>query len=241
MDGIWDIHCHLVPNVDDGSRSLDMSMAILEKEYREGVRGVIVTPHFRVGMFKTDRDTVEHQFLRLQKAAAKALPDLTLLLGCEFHVNYDMPETVGKDARYRMNGGCYVLVEFSEGDPARYIVDLCRDMRNAGYIPIVAHAERYDAIVSTPGLIDDLHNFGAYIQINADSILGEEGWGMKRFCAKLLREDLIDLIGSDAHDLKKRPSRIGQCAEFLQKKYGSAYVRDRMIRNPVCVACGEVL
>jgi len=241
MEGIWDIHCHIVPQVDDGSASLEMSMAMLKNAYKNGVRGMIMTPHFRKGMFETDRDTVERQFLKLREAAGEAWPDLVLRLGCEFHANLDMPEMVTEDARYRMNGGRCVLVEFSGGDPVRMISGLCRELRSGGYLPIVAHAERCGVIVKNPEVIDELHEFGAYVQINADSIIGKDGWGMKRFCAKLLRTDRIDFVGSDAHNLQSRPSRIGECAEFLRKNYGESYARDLLIRNPICVARGEEL
>ena len=241
MEGIWDIHCLVVPQVDDGSASLEMSMEMLKHAYKDGVRGMIVTPHFRRGMFEADRDTVERQFLRLREASEEAMPDLVLRLGCEFHANLDMAETVAEDARYRMNGGSYVLVEFSGRDTARQTEEICHALRAAGYLPIVAHAERCGVIVKNPDLIDDLHDIGAYIQVNADSIIGEDGFGMKRFCANLLRKDQIDFIGSDAHNLKSRPSRIGQCAEHLRKTYGGSCARDLLIRNPVCAARGEEL
>lgn len=239
ITGIFDMHCHLVPHVDDGSRSLSMTMEMLESEYRQGVRGMIVTPHFRADMFETPRDEVQRQFERMRAAAGERYPDLNLYLGCEYHADLDMGESVDADPRYRMNGSRYVLVEFSETDPARYIRDVCRAVLGNGYAPIVAHAERYDALVQKPELIDDLHDFGCYIQVNANSIVGEDGFMMKRFCGKLLKNDQIDFIGSDAHNVKTRISRIGKCAAMIARKYGRNVMRELMIENPLCVVHDE--
>lgn len=237
--GIFDIHCHLVPHVDDGSRSMDMTMEMLESAYRQGVRGMIVTPHFRADMFETPRDEVQFQFERMRAAAKERYSDLHLFLGCEYHADLDIAGSVDRDSRYRMNGSRYVLVEFSEADAPRYIRDVCRAVSGSGYLPIVAHAERYDAITGNPGLIDELHDFGCYIQINANSIIGEDGFSMKRFCGKLLRNDRVDFIGSDAHNLKSRASHIGKCAERIARKYGRGLMEALMIENPVCVVRDE--
>ena len=225
------MHCHLVFGVDDGAKTLDDSLTLLAKEYKDGARGIIITPHFRKGMFEAPRDKVEEHFNILKEEAAKKWPDLALYLGCEYHAHMDMTDDLD-DARYRMAGSRYVLTEFSESHQAAYIMDRLYKVLSAGYIPIVAHAERYEAVYGHMDFIDEIRDRGALIQINADSILGHEGWGMKRFCKKLIANDFLDFVGSDAHNMKDRPCRIGECADFLAKKYGPDYMARIMIENP---------
>lgn len=240
MQGIWDIHCHIVPGVDDGSGSMETSLAMLHREYDGGVRHIILTPHFRKAMFETERGKVEQQYNLLKERASSELPDLDLYLGCEFHVYTDMPEQIGSDPRYRMNGTDYVLLEFSEDHSAQYIEERCRSALNAGFIPIIAHGERYDAIRKDIGLIDSLHDAGAYLQVNANSILGKDGWSMKHFCAKLLKTERIDFIGSDAHNLKDRAPHIMECADEVARKYGRNAAHVLFVHNPRCVAEGNI-
>ena len=88
--GLFDIHCHIVPSVDDGASSAEEAYKMLQMEYRQGVRNIIATPHYRLQMFETPIKTVEHQFLVLKQLARKVAPDLHVYLGCEFHSNMEM-------------------------------------------------------------------------------------------------------------------------------------------------------
>ena len=90
MGGYFDMHCHIIPKVDDGSELLEESLALLDTEVRAGVTDIILTPHFRLEMFEADRDYVEAQYELLKSAAAEIFPDLHLYLGCEYHSNHDM-------------------------------------------------------------------------------------------------------------------------------------------------------
>ena len=121
MGGYFDMHCHIIPEVDDGSDLLEESLAILDMEVRAGVTDIILTPHFRREMFEADRDFVEAQYNLLQEAAAKEFPGLHLYLGCEYHSNHDMHEMLRTDPRYRMLGTNYVLLEFSQAHSGSYI------------------------------------------------------------------------------------------------------------------------
>ena len=90
--GLFDIHCHIVPSVDDGASSAEEAYKMLQMDYRQGVRNIIATPHYRLQMFETPIETVEHQFLVLRQLARKVAPDLHVYLGCDFHSNMEMVE-----------------------------------------------------------------------------------------------------------------------------------------------------
>lgn len=117
-----------------------------------------------------------------------------------------------------MSGSRYVLTEFRTSDEKSYIRERVQALIRKGYYPIIAHVERYHSVVKN-GLdfIDELRDMGAYIQMNADSIIGEDGFMIKRFCKKVIKEEMLDFVGSDGHDLARRTPHIGKCYDKLKK------------------------
>ena len=146
MKGLYDIHCHILPGVDDGARNMEESLWMLNKEYQEGVRHVILTPHFRYDMFEPHMNIVTRQFMQLRRAAMNIGDEgMRLYLGCELHSSMDMVECLKKGRRLTLAGSRYVLVEFSNGDEKNYIEERVRSLLMNGFIPIIAHVERYKA------------------------------------------------------------------------------------------------
>lgn len=232
MKGIYDIHCHILPGVDDGSKGLEESKWMLRKEYSDGVRRIIVTPHFRYKMFEPPMQAVQKQFLRLQEAAREVGDDLKLYLGCELHASMDMVSCLKKGERLTMAGSRYVLVEFGNNDEKSYIRERVQKLKLNGYLPIVAHVERYRAAKGNMDFIEELKEQGALIQVNADSISGKDGLPMKWFTKKLMKQDLIDFIGSDGHGQKSRIPDMGKCCTQVIKTMGEGYARKIFVDNP---------
>ena len=117
-EGIFDIHCHIVPGVDDGAADIEETRKLLEMEYKQGVRNIILTPHFRFQMFETPLEKVQRQFRLAEEAAADISKDLHLYLGCEFHANMEMLSMLREKKVSTMAGSRYVLVEFSHNSEA---------------------------------------------------------------------------------------------------------------------------
>ena len=232
MGGYFDMHCHIIPEVDDGSDLLEESLAILDMEVRAGVTDIILTPHFRREMFEADRDFVEAQYNLLQEAATKEFPGLHLYLGCEYHSNHDMHEMLRTDPRYRMIGTSYVLLEFSQAHSGSYIREQTYSLISRGFRPIIAHCERNRPISGNIKLAEELVDMGAELQVNADSVIGRDGWGIKRFCRKLMKLGLLSYIGSDAHNMTDRRCHMGECIDYVEKKMGHDYADLIMRRNP---------
>lgn len=232
MLGYYDTHCHILPEVDDGAIDIGMAQEMLRQEYADGVSVVFVTPHYRVGMFEPSREKVFQQFELLKEYARQSFPGLELHLGCEFHANMDMVMTLTKETGYSMGTSRCVLIEFSHIHDFSYIRERCYSLLRHGYLPIIAHAERYPVLNCNIERLNSLRNMGVFIQINARSILGKNGFFLKRFCRKLMNHDLIDIIGSDAHDLSDRKPLIGPCARYIQRKMGNDYMEKIFIHNP---------
>lgn len=233
MPEYFDMHCHLLPGVDDGPKKMEDAMALLRQEYDDGVRTVYLTPHYRKGMFECPADEIARQFDALQTQAKQVFPDLKLRLGCEIHVNMDIAEEIKSGRCPTMGDTDLVLLEFSEAADKKYILERCHNLINKGYEPIFAHAERCVSVRKDLELLQRLVDMGVYIQMSAGSIIGEEGFFWKQFCKKAMQRDLLHFIGSDAHNLKDRKPNIGKCAAYIEKVMGTDYRDQIMCVNPM--------
>lgn len=232
MKGIYDIHTHIIPEVDDGADTLKTAKKMIRREYADGMRTIVLTPHFRKGMFEPPMTKVQAGYQKVQELAAELAPDLQVLLGCEFHVNTEMVQMLKHGERPTLNGTSCVLTEFSQLHTFQFIENSCHELLTNGYTPVIAHAERYPILQKNMDYLERLHDMGAYIQMNADSISGAEGLRMKWFCKKVMKRDLLHFVGSDAHNMKNRMPQMGRCAEYMEKHMGCDYTKQILIRNP---------
>jgi len=232
MLGLYDIHCHILPGVDDGSHSMEETRELLRLEYEDGVRTIIVTPHYRVEMFEPELARIYQAFWDTCDEAAALAPDLKLYMGCEFHANMEMVETLKSGGRPTMAGSRYVLTEFRESSPFPYIKERVTALRTGGYRPVIAHAERYECMRNDFDRAEELTQIGARIQINAGSLLGDMGRSVRQYCRELIEEDLVWYVASDAHNLKDRKPNLGKCAGWLERKYGYACAKRLLIDHP---------
>lgn len=234
MIGLYDIHCHLLPNVDDGPDSMEESLALLSLEYSQGVRGILLTPHFRRGIFETAPSVIRQRYAELKKIAEDRWPDLKLYLGWEYFACQEMKKDL-RTNNFHIENTPYVMIEFSVSHNQKFILNRLREVQTVDLIPIIAHIERFPAIVRDKALLQNLKQSGVLFQVNASSLIGKEGRFVKSCCAKLLKHGMIDLIGSDAHDLHDRIPRLQECSRYLAKKVGQDRMRELMITNPEAI------
>lgn len=161
IKGIYDIHCHIVPGVDDGATDIRETVKLLRMEYEQGVRTVIATPHFRFQMFETPAEKVREQFRLVEKAASEISPDLHVYLGCEFHANMEMLPMLREQKVMTMAGSRYVLTEFSHNSEESYIRERLGALLSGGYKPIMAHIERYEATRNSLDFVEELADISA--------------------------------------------------------------------------------
>lgn len=229
--GYWDIHNHILPGIDDGSPNDAESLKMIAEEHRQGVRNIIFTPHFRSGMFTVPADIREETYERFVQKARGRFPDMDFYLGCELHVQKNLGKLL-EDARCRMAGSEYVLLEYSGTADYNTLIKYLSEAGNLGWRPIIAHAERCELLCREPDKALRLRDYGALIQINADTLL--EGFLSKRrkFARTMIEAGAVDFIASDAHGSSYRPVRIEECAKAVEKKYGSKTVKQLFKKNP---------
>lgn len=225
-----DIHCHILPKVDDGPDSVEESMKILKDMRRQGIKHVIVTPHYRPEMFEPSMKRVIYSYRHLRDIAYEM--GVSMSLGCEYYRNEQIIDHMDNRKRPSMAGSRYVLIEFSMNDLFPTIRNYVYELITHGYQPIIAHAERYFCCQKMEK-IQELKDMGALIQVNAGSVLGEEGWKLKKFCLDLMKKDLVDFVASDTHNTSDRKLNLKKCASFVTKKMGKQYAERIFFNNPL--------
>ena len=233
MRGLYDIHCHIIPGVDDGSSSFEESVRMLKLEYNEGVRTIIATPHFRRRMFETPIEEIVRQFIPVRDAAAHiGSQGIRMFLGCELHSTMDMETLIEQGAVATMAGTRYVLSEFSGAHDTAYVRERLSRLINKGFKPIIAHIERYPKVRKDLSFITDLVNMGCLVQVNAESIIGKEGLATRSFCNKLMAQDLLHFVASDCHNTTDRVPNLKGAYQTIAAKMGEDYADELLVVNP---------
>lgn len=231
MKPFADIHIHMLPGVDDGAKSLEDALQMLEAASRDGTDLFCLTPHFHPGMFGNNHDRIEQSFREFCSAAQQKVPGTMLLLGNELRFHPNCLAWIDQGLCRTMNGTSYVLVDFSEYEDDKVICSAVYKLLNGGYRPILAHAERYRNLHRDFREIRQFINAGVLIQIDGPSLFG--GWGMsaKMRSRRLIKARLVDLVCSDAHDLNARPPQLSNAYAFVSSCCGEEYADDIFSNN----------
>lgn len=202
--GYTDIHAHILPGLDDGPKSDDQALEMLDLAYKDGIRRVIATPHFGSHRGNCPGDRVLKALETFKEKAAEKFPNMEILAGNEINYKASTVKDLQNGKALTLAGTKYVLVEFAYGADPEEVYRGSRNLVEAGYRPIIAHLERYKNF-SDIGRVDSLIDLGACIQINAESFTG--GFFNKKSlqCMKLLTAGRVHFIASDCHDAVRRP------------------------------------
>lgn len=225
-----DIHSHILYGVDDGASSADLSSAMLDDAALQGITDMIATPHYRNGMFPYNPEMVLRRYEEVSGMAAGM--GIRLYLGCEYHADTDMIDNLKNKRVATLAGSDYVLTEFGYRSTYINVRNTLEELVSGGYIPVIAHAERYGIIQDDPDILMQFKEMGALIQINTNSVLGIDGHGIKRAARKILKKDLADIVASDCHDMKDRRSHMQECRRYIEKKLGRAAAHRLFEDNP---------
>lgn len=232
-----DIHCHLLYGVDDGAKSIEESIEMLKNAKSQNISKIILTPHRRHGMFEYNMQTIEDHYNKLLPYGEKL--GISLYLGTEYHVNSELVSSFKSGRCHTLADGKYILQEYSHDSEYSYVNKMTQEAILAGYVPVIAHVERYEFSHDNPNLVEELRNMGALIQINANAVLGIDGRGVKRLCKKLLKAGSVDVIASDSHNLTTRVNNMAKCYEYVCKKYDEQYAKLLFENNPERIIEGK--
>ncbi len=224
-----DIHTHIIPFVDDGCASLEQAFAMLKKEIAAGADRVILTPHFR-GKFNVSADRITREFNALVKMKDSAGFNVELLLGQELFCNADLFDKLNAGEVLTLCGGKYVLLEFDyseKSDISEYVYRFVR----SGYLPIVAHAERYAYFTADDAA--EIKSLGGFVQVNADSVAGKAGRERYKFVKRLFKDNLVDFVASDVHSFRK--NYMAKAFKVVVRKFGKDTADKVFVKNALDV------
>ncbi len=229
-----DIHTHILPTVDDGSRSTENSIKMLQDLSACGVTDVILTPHYR-GKYVEDKSVLMEEFEKI-KLLSKDIP-INLYLGQEIYFNTESMNRLSAGELLTLNGTKYILLEFHYYNYSD-IVEAVYVAKARGFIPIIAHIERYEYLdFKDLYEIFEIKNLGGLIQINASSLVKRADKTYMKRVKRLLRNDLVDFIASDCHDF--RPIRIGEARKIVEKRYGKNTAEKLFDTNALSIINGQ--
>lgn len=219
-----DIHMHLIPGVDDGAYDRSMAETMLVMAHMQGVRAIFATPHSSAFFYGHAR--VQEQFQALRSWLDATPLDMGLYLGCEVRCLPDGMESTLTALRQgilpTLNGSRYVLTEFQTGVLPADAVRMTGRLLEEGWIPVVAHVERYPALFDGH-TVRELTERGCLMQINAYSLEGESNEGITGAARGLLHEGLVTFLGSDAHRMDHRPPDVRTGLDYVYAACDRAY------------------
>lgn len=227
-----DIHTHIIAGVDDGSKDTAQMYALLDASYKDGARCICCTPHYHPGYYGQNSNKALENFHQLKKYAGAKYPDLQLFLGNELHYSQGCLEWVENGLCRTLNGTRYVLIDFESHERYQTIEFAIMSFLRRGYIPVLAHIERYSCFWRSSKLIKRLHDTGAIIQVNASSVLKMRHYPIIK---KILQKRIVDVVASDAHNLDSRPPMLTAAYHEINKKYGTEYANTLFFLNPSAI------
>lgn len=234
-----DIHHHLLPDLDDGSKSLDMSVEMARLAVADGITHVVCTPHAN-GQYRFDPDLINARLHELRARLAAAGIPLTLGLGCDFHLSYDnIADARANPGRYAINALSYLLVELPDFGLPPGLTETFYELQLAGLTPILTHPERNPTLAGEPARMADWLRGGLLIQVTADSLTGHKGKPAQRMALQLLEDRWVHFLASDAHNTTSRPPRMREAFQLVADKFSPSYAHALCITNPLAVFLGK--
>lgn len=231
-----DLHCHIIPFVDDGARNAFMACEMAEHSLRSGVDTIVATPHCNIeympGNFRSR--SYWEVFGLFQALLRQHRIPLTVLPGAElFASRRNLRQLLEENRVVTLNNSRYLLTEFSFHTPAEEMDAILALICRRGYIPVVAHPERYTAVQQEPRAAVRWFREGYILQVNKGSILGRLGEGARLTSLHLLRHGLAHVIASDAHHPYHRPTGFHSLTPVLERLCPAEYAQLLLHTNPL--------
>lgn len=231
---IIDLHTHILPGVDDGAQSMETALSMLEMAMDSGVGKIVLTPHCNVpeGPFNYYSEELAQKFRMFRDTVRDAELNIEILPGMEVFANSDVPKLLREKKLLTLNCSRYLLLEFGFNESVPFTFSLIDELCKMGCIPLIAHPERYPYVQTDPNIVFEWLRMGACTQINKGSIFGSFGVKAGKTAMQLLQNDMVTVVGSDAHDIKYRSSNMTDAFEYIESVFSSEYANVIFFENP---------
>ena len=217
-----DFHSHIIPTIDDGAREIKETMKMLEEAYSAGFDGIIFTSHYMEGYYEVNQADRKVWINGIQYALEKKKIGLSLYLGSEIYFSEKILDFIKEGKASTINGSKYILFEFPLNAKPMNIEDVIYTILSEGYIPVLAHPERYVFTQKNPELIYELANQGVLMQSNYGSIIAQYGKKAQVIAERMLESNLVSFLGTDAHRANSIYTNIDSAAKKIKSIIGKS-------------------
>ncbi|WP_084315701.1 tyrosine-protein phosphatase [Thalassobacillus devorans] len=236
-----DIHCHILPGIDDGAQTLEDSIVMAKEAVDQGIDTIIATPHHKNGKYENPRLDILHHVQQLNFELEQRGVELTILPGQETRIFGEMAEDLKKEEILPLNiDSGYIFVELPSDQVPRYTKRLLFDLQRDGFKPVIVHPERNKKLIQEPDLLYQFVKGGAYTQVTAASVAGKFGKSIQKFSHQLIEAKLTHLIASDAHNTHSRGFCMKEAYDDIRKQHGTSSVY-QFTENAFYVTEGQIL
>lgn len=230
MDRIIDIHNHILPGVDDGSKTIEESIKLIKHLKKNGIYDIVLTSHYIKGTKYEFNTLVRNNILKELKQALND-NEINLYLGNEVYLGDEIIDLYQKHEISTINGSKYMLVELPLSSYSRSFPNILCELDNYGIVPIIAHPERYRFIQKNRNRINELLEFNCMLQINVDSLVGKYGSKAKKTAKWLLKNNLVQFVGTDIHHIE-HSRHLKKAYKKLKKIVGEKKFKELTYYNP---------
>ena len=227
-----DLHTHILWDIDDGSKSIDMTTAMLDIAALNGTTVIFATPHVIELANKPSWELIVEKSKQIQQIADNKKINIKIYPGAEIQMNWDLLSEIGENGAYCLIGGRYVLVELPVLEIPEYADEFFYRLTLDGLIPIIAHPERYSFLNTDNDSVVQLLENGCRFQLNKDSILGRNGQPSKNFAFWMLENGYAQIIASDCHNALTRNSDLGEVYFSLLDTFTESRLNEFLHDNP---------
>jgi protein-tyrosine phosphatase len=227
-----DLHCHILPGIDDGATDLAISIAMAKAFVADGVSIVACTPHILPGLYHNSGPQIRKATADLQQVLDREGVALQLVPGADNHIEPNFVTDLRSGHLLSLDDSRYVLVE-----PPHHVVpprleDLFFSILVAGYVPVLTHPERLSWINSHYQLVQQLANAGVWMQLTAGSLTGGFGRNARYWAERMLDEGFAHILATDAHDVGRRPPNLREGRDFVSKRVGNIEAEHLVMTRP---------
>lgn len=230
-----DFHSHILPGIDDGSRSIEQTIRMLKEAKEAGFTKIISTSHYIEGYYESD----EAERTELLNEVQKNISGIELYLGNEIYITNNMIDLIQNKQASTINNSKYVLFEFPLSAKSMNDKEVVYRLIENGFVPVIAHPERYSYVQDNPEYIEELAEMGALFQANYGSIIGMYGKKAEKTLKKLLKNDLIRFFGTDSHRIDQVYTKMPKILKKLHKVLSDEEIEEFTVINPQKVLNNE--
>ena len=212
-----DIHSHIIPGIDDGSKNMEMTLEMIRNSEKEGTTEIVATPHYLLEYGEATIIDVKKYVKEINDILEKEKINVKIYSGQEVYFTEKIIEDYMDGNIGTINDSRYMLIEFPMDKFDEKIFDILYELQVRDIVPIIAHPERYKFFIEKPARINEFINQGYLFQVNAGSIVGKFGQNVKKTAYLFLTNNIYNFIGSDAHNIKSRNTGLKDALDLISK------------------------